>query len=598
MAKINTGYIQNLVSDYRNSISASTEMVDVITFAEASWGLKFDLFPMQRFILKTFYGLPLDDGEKVIPLRDELNTKTLAVFTEREMMEFLIENKRTNILEYKPGQSKKYFILCCGRRASKTNITSIICGYESYRMVKLGNPQAYFGQPDGNEIAISTVATVDEHAAVLYNLIKNRISSSSFFTGRVDGDTKVFFSIKTDSDMADGRGASVCVYCGGAGSKALRGKNNIVVVIDEAAHFDNTGPGSLQSCWAALEPSTANFVPKGKSIGEGKVIMLSSPLARSGTFYEKCQKAYDDPEDYLLFKMYSSMINIGIDQVSLRTAYKENKEMFRCEYGGEFSDTISSWISPDTIDKVTDKSRTSNRLRGESGLNYYMGIDYGGKNDGTSLAICHKEGETIVLDLAEVFYASNSDVWTQNISHYKECNRMFSDQDVLPLNKLADYIKSLCENFNVVGGWFDQYNGYGLLELLKERGLQQFSMKVVSQQLNVQTFQIAKELMNTEKLILFASLEECKEGSSVVVQAPQRKGFHDDISDAFVRAVYMAYNDKTAAIKRVTSGTGLTGSTGGGLAAYKSYQLKKLRMHGGEFYRNYLTPDSTLRRRI
>ena len=114
--KVNTGFLTNLVSDYRSKISEDSAAVDIVTFAEASWGLNFNLFPMQKFILKTFYGLPLDSSEKTIPLPDELNSKILGWFTEIEMMNYLIETKRVNIKEYVPGQTWRELLLCCGRR--------------------------------------------------------------------------------------------------------------------------------------------------------------------------------------------------------------------------------------------------------------------------------------------------------------------------------------------------------------------------------------------------------------------------------------------------------------------------------------------------
>ena len=50
--KINTGFLSNLVTEYRSKISEDAKIVDIITFSEASWGLNFTLFPMQRLILK------------------------------------------------------------------------------------------------------------------------------------------------------------------------------------------------------------------------------------------------------------------------------------------------------------------------------------------------------------------------------------------------------------------------------------------------------------------------------------------------------------------------------------------------------------------
>jgi len=585
--KINTGYLSNLVSEYRSKISEDTKIVDIITFAEASWGLNFNLFPMQKLILKVFYGLPLENEEKNVPLPDELNTKILGWFTEVEMMDYLISNKRVNIPQYVPGQTRRELMLCCGRRASKSNIISLVCGYEAYRMVKMGNPQTYFGFPSGSEIDITSVASVDDQAATLFNMIKNRTLDCSFLKGRIDSSTQTYFSIFTDDDLKMGRDASIRIYCAGAGSASLRSKNNLVVVMDEAAHFSPFGKSSLQEVWTALTPSVASFVPKGKTLGEGKIILLSSPFSKSGMFWDKYKESFDYPDDMLMFQMYSSMINLKMDPAMLKGEQRRNKDTFRCEYCGEFSDTVNSWIDPDVLMEVVDKKREMNLVHGDPGISYYMGIDFGGKNDGTSVAIVHREGETIVLDYADVYYSSCSDVWESVAPYYQEVNRTFADQEVMPIAKFADEIKRLCEHFNIVEGWFDQFNGYGLLELLKERKLNQFVTKNVSSQINVQVFQTTKSLINSGLLKLFnhpvlipelSSLEERKEGNSIVVEAPQRNGFHDDISDGFSRAVWAAYNSKKSSVKKVT--LSVPGASGGGSGSYRAFHFNKFKMHG------------------
>ena len=582
--KVNTGFLTNLVSDYRSKISEDSAAVDIVTFAEASWGLNFNLFPMQKFILKTFYGLPLDSSEKTIPLPDELNSKILGWFTEIEMMNYLIETKRVNIKEYVPGQTWRDLLLCCGRRASKSNIISLICDYEAYRMIKMGNPQAYFGFPSGSEIDITTVAAVDEQAGTLFNMIKNRAIDCSFLKDRIGSSTQSYFSIFTDDDLKAGRDASVRVYCGGAGSAALRSKNNLVVVMDEAAHFPRFGKGCLQDVWQSLTPSVASFVPKGKTVGEGKIITLSSPLGKSGMFWDKYKESYDFPEDILMFQMYSSMINIKMDSQMLKGEKRRNKDLFRCEYGGEFSDTVENWIDPEFLQAAVIDDPVYNKMKGDPGISYFMGIDFGGKNDGTSLCIAHKEDETIIVDFADVYYSCSSDVWESVAPHYEEVNRTFAADEVMPLSRFADEIKSLCDRFNIVEGWFDQFNGYGLLELLKERKLTQFQTRNVNASLNIQVYQTAKSLINSGLLKLpnhpvlvpeLLTLEERKNGATLVVEAPQRNGFHDDISDAFARAVWAAYNSKRSSNRKIT--LSLSNNSAG---SYRSFYFNRLKQHG------------------
>ena len=50
---------------------------------------------------------------------------------------------------------------CAGRRGSKSTLSSIIANYEIYKIVKRGDPQAYYGFPAGQQICITSVATSD-----------------------------------------------------------------------------------------------------------------------------------------------------------------------------------------------------------------------------------------------------------------------------------------------------------------------------------------------------------------------------------------------------------------------------------------------------
>ena len=583
-------YLNNLVRDYRLKHAEGGETADIITFAESKWGLGFSLFPMQKFILKAFYGLPLDDTERYIPVRDIFNTKTLATYTEREMMDYMIENHRTNLNEYVPGTHRRNKFLCCGRRASKTNIISIVASYEAHRMVKLGNPQEYYRFPSGQEIAITVVAKSDDQAATLFGMIKTRISESPFFRGRIDKDTGTCLALFTDEDMRLNRAGTVRIYCGGAGSALLRSKNNLIVIMDEAAHFDPVGKTSLQEVAKALEPSTLSFVHDGH--GEGQVIMLSSPLSKNGAFYERVMKTFDN-QDEIMFKAYTALINLNVSSDDLKKKYREDRESFRCEYEGEFSDTIEGWCDPSALEKAMDGERSWNRLRGEKGTSYFMGVDYGAKNDGTAIAICHNEGDKVVLDYADVYYASQSDVWESPVSYYREVNRLFAEEDAVPISKIADEIKSLCDRYNIVDGWYDQANGYGLQDFLKERDITQLRMVQVNQSLNIKVFQTAKSLLNSGLLILFnhpvlipelGSLEERKSGATIKIEAPQRRGYHDDISDAFVRAVYSAYTSRGKVGDNTTIGFSNSAAQGGA-SSYRMFQMQRFRQFGGEYAR-------------
>jgi len=68
-------------------------------------------------------------------------------------------------------------------------------------------------------------------------MIKSRSVNCSFLKDRIENKTQSYFNLKTDDDIRRGSSPSVKLLCGGASSASLRGKNNLVVIFDEAAFF-------------------------------------------------------------------------------------------------------------------------------------------------------------------------------------------------------------------------------------------------------------------------------------------------------------------------------------------------------------------------
>ena len=62
----------NLIAQIANEFisGSSDEVVDIISFAEAPWGLNLNLYPAQKFVLKCFYGMELDDKSRNIVVND------------------------------------------------------------------------------------------------------------------------------------------------------------------------------------------------------------------------------------------------------------------------------------------------------------------------------------------------------------------------------------------------------------------------------------------------------------------------------------------------------------------------------------------------
>jgi phage terminase large subunit-like protein len=583
---------RDFMSDLSDSfISGNTgEVVDIITFAQSPWGLNFKLLPVQIFILKAFYGIHFDNEKKSIPVPDVVNEKILYEMTESEFAQWLYDEKRCNTKEIGNGKTFRELVLAVGRRGSKSTLASVMSCYEMYKLIKHGDPAAYYGFPPEQRISICNVAPTDDQANIVFNAIQSLAAKSLCLRDRLLNQTQTYFNMRTDADISASQfsakeRASIVVMAGGCSSGGLRGHNNIAIILDEMAFFiDNGGRFSGEAVYKALTPSTASFK------GDGKIICISSPYAKYGAFYDRYTKSFDETDTTLMFKMYSSLVNPGVDPVLLKTERRRDKVNFLCEFGGEFSDAVVAWID----DEKTFRECVHKRpipTKGVTNEQYFMGVDLSSKNDGTSIAIVHRDHESkkIILDYADVFFSSESDVWDSTDSIYAQCTR-YKELEFIKINDIAKDIQELSKWFPIRDGWFDQWTGYALLEQLHNMGMKQFRVEQVTDTLNSNVYTLAKSLYMEGLLDLFdhpvlvpemLGLEaEHKAKNKVKVRAPNKKGAHDDISDAFVRAVWACFNwDKERQVN-LTTLVGGSSPSDGSSQTYNMHRYEKIMKHG------------------
>jgi intein/homing endonuclease len=473
---------------------------------------------------------------------------------------------------------------------------SFISNYELYKLLKRGDPSKYYGFPANTPIYIMNVAPADDQAGGLFDMIHNMARQCPFIKERCLHSTMTYFDLQSDADLKlyGKPKANITLMAGGCASNSLRGRNAIVVIMDEMAHFiDNNGRFSGSEVYKALTPSIASFRR------DGKVVCISSPYAKYGAFYERFQQSFQEKDFTLMFKMYSAMMNPTIPTEILAAARRRDRVGFMCEYGGEFSDTITAWIDDETEFRkcVTQEPI---KLRGIYDVSYYMGIDLGFKNDGTAIGIVHKnkQNQRIVVDYANVWFSASSDVWEFENGLYTGC-RKYATRELLSIAEIVEEIKELCQWFGIKAGIFDQHNGYALAEILKSQRLKQFEMEQFTDTLNSDVYQLAKTLYS-EKLLEFPNhpvlipelltLEaEKKAKNKIDVRAPNRRGAHDDICEAVIRAVWLCHKNQSERPYAVATGAG--GSMGVSARMFTpdgmprqetaaTYRLNKLKKHG------------------
>lgn len=599
------GDIAGLLSQHSKFEDAS--IANIIDFCEAPWGLNMNygleyiapprdpnypterleqgdscLRPVQKFILKVFYGIPLDttpvselekefEEKKKNPLyaprmhikldrrirvTDMFNDKVLFYFNEKDYLEYLFQEGRCNIREVVPGKAFQEFALVAGRRGGKSATSSIISAYEEYKLLKRGHPQAYYGLKENSEIFITCVATSIDQSKLLFNDITSNLNTCTYFKRYKNDPTLEKMEIRTPYHLEKyGMSArpNLILRAAPCSAKGLRGPANIVVILDEVAHFTDSSQNKSDSAvYEAVVPSLASF-------GEdGKLILISSPLAKQGKLYEGYKNAMEGAEGILTMVLPSWELNPELKATFLRREWHKNPTVYECEYGGQFSDKIKAWMPYDLLETVIDKS-LQKVPRGIPKTPYYMGIDLGLKKDPTSISICHIEHKfneagievpTIILDYNDIL--SSTDF-------------AFNDTDFLDFDEVFNWIENLCKDFYIVGGLMDQAYGPPLHQKLIKQGFNQFEMEYFTDKKNSDVFQnfflqvvngtvrlyddpqvhseegddSAKE--HGELITEIINLQETVKAKYISkVHAPPIEGMHDDRADATVRAVWVA----------------------------------------------------------
>ena len=587
-------------------------LADVISFCESDWGAKVKLFPIQRFVLKMFYGMPLDRQNKTIAVFDKFRETKLFDFTEYEYLQYLYNQGRCNVNE--DGHQFNEMAMVIGRRGTKSTVTSLITAYEYYKILHIPDPFEYYSLMRGGEIKIINIANGQKPALNIFNTVKNIVSTVPILDRFKSNITKqeVRFRTQWEIENDPNSDGAIVGQSGGSLSRTMRGSSSIVVVLDELAHFiDNGGVASSEKVYDALTPSVSSFVnTNGKQ--EGKIISLSSPLNRSGQLWKLYTQgmAEGKKSGLLILQMPSWEINPNLESDFLRSRFKRDSSVFMVEYGAEFGDSKRSWLK----DKDTFKRNCivpgNFKFKGDLGQPYFLGMDVGQINDGTAITLGHWEGDKLVVDYSRVYYGNHTNY---NLPDRYEFSRL-PVETPQSLRSIAKEVAEICKKFYVVKGYFDQYGGLALQEHLKENGVNQLEVLNVTRTLNSDVY-LALNLLIAENNICIPvpseyfkdgmafpesepfikelfNLEESQHSKYVVtVEAPPVEGMHDDQSDSLARMAYCANRYKSAYGKRSYPTYSAREAAGkGGASSYTAFHTRRSKLHGTNTYRSNRKP--------
>lgn len=539
--------------------------------------------------MKLYYKIPLETVKKTIIIKDKFNDRDLHHFTEQEYLEYLYSQGRCNI-KYLDDKPRNELVLIIGRRGSKSTISSWIAAYETYKLLKLQHPQKYYGLLPDAEINITCVATSEDQANLLFRQVLGHYALSTYFHRYMNRPTadRVLIRSRRDLDKYGDEGkASIIVRSAACSARGLRGAGNLLVIMDEQAHFVDEKAQSNKSdkaVYDAITPSVAQFGT------DGKIINISSPLNKSGLLWDLYCQSLAGSENILMIQAPSWEINNTLSSQFLKGRYHADPITYDCEFGGNFSDKVSSWMPEEYLRRVIDPT-LKEKTAGQARVPHFVGLDVGFKDDGTAIAVSHVVSEIdemtgIKTDKIELDYVG----WRQaGVPPYENC-------DLLDFSLIAEWIKDVCHSFHAVQGLLDQHNGVMVHQNLAKLGLNQFEMVYHTRNFNSQLYQNFMMLCIDKKLKLYNEKPDDNRDSDLIeeilklqvsqysknvigVEAPKLKGHYDDRSDAIMRSVWLA---SEAIRSGMVSGATNHRTTGreSALTDARQYQMRRQRMHG------------------
>ena len=467
-----------------------------------------------------------------------------------------------------------------------STISSWIAVYETYRLLKIYHPQKHFGLLPDAEIQLTTIATTEDQANTLFRQILGHFSQCNYYHRYINKplNDKVLIRSRRDLEKYGDEGkASIIVRSSPCSARAMRGVGNLLVIMDEQAHFvdeKTQSNKSDKSVYDAITPSVANFK------GEGRIINISSPLTKSGVLWDLHNLALEGAEHLLLIKAPSWEINQNLPSDFLRARYKADPITYDCEFGGEFSDRIKSWMPEEYLRKIIIPDLKPKKT-GVTRVPHFVGLDIGFKGDGTAIAVTHvvqvieddKKIDKIELDFIEARYAGEPP---------------YENMDMLDFELIADWIGEVCNKYFVVRGLLDQHNGVLVSQNLAKRHLPQFDLIYHTRNFNSELYQNLMMLTIDRKLRIFnerpnefsdsdlinelLKLQVKQHSKNIIeVESPKIKGCHDDLSDALARSVWLAAEAMRTGMVSGSLATANTRYTH--VKDSNQYQMVKTRLH-------------------
>lgn len=455
---------------------------DIIEFIKSPCflGPDDDISPAQVSVLKAIYGLDMTEEEERIFLQ-------------------LTDGRKAR----KGGYSEAWIIV--GRRSGKTD--KILANIACYETFVFGGEDL----SDGEEAFFPLVAQNVDGANRARSYIEGKLLKLEDRGWEILDHGSAQSRAITGKEIRTTKGVTIrCFPCTKA---AVRGITAIGYGTDESAWWqtEEGGYNADREVYRALRPTVATMGRAAKRVN------VTSPYAEEGAVWEAWEKRH--MSQALVINAPSWIFNPNLPQDFLDNERMNDLSAYLREYGAQFGKEGGSYLDPNEIDRAIDKSRPL-ILPYEPGRDYRAALDVAFKGDLYVLAIGWMDAVGVV----------NFNVWT-----WKGSKKAPLDGEVIA-QEASGYLKQ----FGIDQLPTDQYSDEQVKKDYAKFGIT-VNIEADSEALNWEMYKNLKAAMR-RGLCCFAddpiirkdlgSLRRVGGGRVPKICAPQRGGFHDDVSKA------------------------------------------------------------------
>jgi len=267
--------------------------------------------------------------------------------------------------------------LVVGRRGGKSRIAALVAVYcacfRDYRPVLASGERAVVmvlaADRDQARVVLGYIAGLIESVPMLARMVSSRTAEAIHLSNRV----------------------SIEIHT--ASYRAIRGRTVVAAICDELAFWrsdDSANPDT--EILAALRPAMA-------TVPDPLLLCISSPFARRGALWQAHQDHFGkDGDPILVWQADTRSMNASIDPEEIRLAYERDPVGAEAEYGARFRTDVEVFVSREMLQATVISGRLA--LPPVAGVRYVAFVDpSGGSQDAMTLAIAHKEGDVVRLDL-------------------------------------------------------------------------------------------------------------------------------------------------------------------------------------------------------